>query len=67
MRTLKFMWKDAESIGGNCPALYQVEGGFVVQGKTLSDGEIAQLRDLGTDEVAVFVPANVLTRLASQK
>lgn len=66
MRTLKFMWKDESSIGGNCPALYEVEDGFVVQGKVLSVGETAQLRDLGDDEVAVFVPANVLDRLASR-
>ncbi|OJF14484.1 hypothetical protein [Couchioplanes caeruleus] len=66
MRTLKFMWKDSESVGGNCPALYEVEDGFVVQGKVLQPGEIAQLRDLGEDEVAVFVPANVLNRLASR-
>lgn len=67
MRTLKFMWKDADSIGGNCPALYEVEDGFVVQGKRLNAAESAQLRDLGNDEVAVFVPANVLTRLSSQR
>jgi hypothetical protein len=66
MRTLKFMWKDTESIGGNCPALYEVEDGFVVQGKVLPAGETAQLRDLGDDEVAVFVPANVLDRLANR-
>ncbi len=67
MRTLKFMWKDESSIGGNCPALYEVEDGYVVQGKVLSDGEASQLVDLGDDEVAVFVPANVLTRLASRE
>ncbi|RZU48584.1 hypothetical protein EV385_0301 [Krasilnikovia cinnamomea] len=66
MRTLKFMWKDGVSVGGNCPALYEVEDGYVVQGKVLGPGEIAQLRDLGEDEVAVFVPANVLDRLADR-
>lgn len=66
MRTLRFMWKDESSIGGNCPALYEVEDGFVVQGKMLSDNERSQLVDLGDDEIAVFVPANVLTRLATR-
>lgn len=66
MRTLKFLWKAGNSIGGNCPALYEVEDGYVVQGKVLADGETAQLRDLGDDEVAVFVPTDVLARLANR-
>lgn len=66
MRTLKFMWKDNTSVGGNCPALYEVEDGYVVQGKVLQPGETAQLRDLGDDEVAVFVPTNVLARMVNR-
>lgn len=66
MKTLKLLWKDASSIGGNCPTLYEVEGGYVVQGKVLDEGEKAQLIGLADDEIAVFVPANVLNRLAEQ-
>lgn len=60
---LSFMWKDGLSGTGNCPALYSVEGGYVVQGKALDGPTRAQLRDLGADEDGVFVPANVLDRL----
>lgn len=63
MRILRFMWKDTGSGGGGCPALYEVDGGYVVQGMVLDDGERAQLLELGQDESAVFVPANVLDRL----
>lgn len=66
MRDLKFLWKDSDSIGGSCPALYEVEGGFVVQGKALPPEERAQLRDVAEDELAVFVPTNVLSRLATR-
>jgi hypothetical protein len=64
MRNLTFMWKDSNSVTGDCPAVYQVEDGYVVQGKVLDPAELAQLRDQGPDETAVFVPANVLDRLA---
>jgi hypothetical protein len=60
---LEFMWKDDNSGGGGCPALYKTEGGYVVQGKTLDDETRAKLRQLADDEDAVFVPANVLDKL----
>lgn len=60
---LDFMWKTNGSNTGNCPALYKVDGGYVVQGKTLGDGTVAKLRDLGGDEGAVFVPDDVLDGL----
>ena len=60
---IKFMWKDRESNVGNCPAMYEAPGGYVVQGKLLDAETRAQLRDLGGDEGAVFVPANVIERL----
>jgi hypothetical protein len=60
---IRFMWKDQGSNIGDCPALYEVPGGYVVQGKALSDQTTGRLRDLGSDETAVFVPANVLDRL----
>jgi hypothetical protein len=60
---LTFMWKDNGSGGGGCPALYEVDGGYVVQGVQLDDETRAQLRQLAANEDAVFVPANVLDRL----
>lgn len=63
---LRFLWKDSGSDTGQCPALYEVEGGYVVQGKTLDAADTAQLRDLADDETAVFVPANVLDRLPAK-
>lgn len=60
---IRFMWKDADSNVGDCPAIYEAPGGYVVQGKFLDDVTRAQLRQVGTDETAVFVPANVLDRL----
>lgn len=71
MRELKFMWKDKGSANGDCPALYQVDGGHIVVGRLLSADEIAQVRavgeandsGIGDGETAVFLPANVLNRL----
>ena len=60
---IRFMWKDSGSNVGDCPAIYEAPGGYVVQGKKLDGETSAQLRDLGGDEIAVFVPANVLDRL----
>jgi hypothetical protein len=60
---ITFMWKDAGSGGGGCPALYEAPGGYVVQGVKLDERTRAQLRQLADGEDAVFVPANVLDRL----
>lgn len=60
---IEFMWKDSNSGGGGCPALYRAPGGFVVQGKRLDSETRAQLRQLLDDEDAVYVPDNVLDRL----
>ena len=60
---LTYMWKDENSHTGSCPALYSVEGGYVVQGVKLDDEARAQMRDLADNEDGVFVPANVLDRL----
>jgi hypothetical protein len=60
---IRFLWKDADSNVGGCPALYEAPGGYVVQGRLLDDETKARLRDLASDEDAVFVPANVLDRL----
>lgn len=60
---IRFMWKDSGSNTGNCPAMYEAPGGYVVQGKLLDAETRAQLRDLGGGETAVFVPANVIDRI----
>lgn len=60
---IEFMWKDGDSQGGGCPALYKTEGGYVVQGIKIDAATRAQLRQLADDEDGVFVPANVLDRL----
>ncbi len=61
--TIEFMWKTDSSNTGNCPALYRADGGFVVQGKRLSEEDTAKLRDLDAGETGVWVPADVLDRL----
>ncbi len=63
---LRFLWKDGASGAGDCPALYEAPGGYVVQGKILDADTRAQLRDFGADEDAIFVPADVLDRLADR-
>ena len=45
--------------------MYEVtsaEGGYVVQGKRLGLRDRRKLRDLGRDETAVWVPADVIDR-----
>ena len=59
------MWKDEASNVGNCPALYKAPGGYIVQGVKLSAEDRAKLRDLGSNEDGVFVPANVIDRIKS--
>ena len=63
MRKLTYLWKDSNSAQGNCPALYETDDGYVVQGVQLTADERAQLRNLADSEDAVFVPRNVLDRL----
>lgn len=63
---ITYLWKDTGSGGGGCPALYAAPGGYVVQGKALDDATRAKLRQLADDEDAIYVPANVLDRLADR-
>lgn len=69
---ITFMWKDANSWTGDCPALYKTNGGYFVQVKRVTDPEIrARLEALGrqndsalgADEDYGFVPANVIDRI----
>ena len=59
---IEFQWKTSGSATGSCPAQYKAPGGYVIQGKKIDAATRAQLRDLGTDEDAVFVPADVIDR-----
>lgn len=71
MRGLNFMWKDGNCANQDCSALYEVDGGHIVVGRLLTGDDLMQVQALGAannsgigdDEVAVFVPANVLGRL----
>jgi hypothetical protein len=60
---IEFMWKTGGSAVENCPALYRAPGGYVVQGKMLDAETRAQLRQLGSDEDGVFVPADVIDKI----
>lgn len=64
---ITFLWKDTGSGGGGCPSLSEAEmggrAGYVVNGALLDEATRAQIPHLGTDEAAVWVPANVLDRL----
>jgi hypothetical protein len=60
---IEFMWKTGDSAVENCPALYRAPGGYVIQGKVLDAETRAALRQLGGDEDAVFVPADVIDRI----
>jgi hypothetical protein len=68
---IRFMWKDGESGAGDCHAIYQVDGGYILVGDILGTDEISQVKAVGEDnnsgiaatETAMFVKANVLDRL----
>jgi hypothetical protein len=63
MRWLRYLWKDSNSVSGQCPALYETNGGYVVQGVKLGEADRQQLVNMADNEDAIFVPANVLDRL----
>lgn len=63
---LEFIRKTSESQGGNCPALYRAaNGNYVVQGWRLDEETAAQLRELGENESAVEVPADVIAGIVT--
>jgi hypothetical protein len=62
----EFMWKDKDSNVGDCPSLSRVikgPDGYVVVGKKVDAETRAQIPQVGDDEIAVFVPANVIDRI----
>lgn len=65
---LEFIRKWSESGTGNCPSLYRAENGnYVVQGWQLDEATRANLRDLGENETAVEVPADVIAGIVARE
>ncbi|MET7949410.1 hypothetical protein [Micromonospora sp. NPDC005324] len=65
---LEFIRKWSESGTGNCPALYRAENGnYVVQGWQLDEATRANLRDLGENETAIEVPADVIAGIVARE
>ena len=68
---IKFLWKTGESGNGDCPSIMQVDGGYVLVGKTLGNEALSQIHavgrannsGIGADETAVFLPADVIDRI----
>lgn len=61
---IEFLWKTADSGGGNCPSLSRVAGGYIVNGVPVDEETRATIpHAAAAGEVAVFVPADVLDRL----
>lgn len=64
---IEFLWKDDASNVGDCPSLSRgrLDGrdGYFVVGKQASQELRTQIPQVGADEVAVFVPANVIDRI----
>lgn len=63
MEFIEFLWKDADSNVGNCPSLSKARDGgrdgYIVVGKQAD----MQIPAMSEDEIAVFVPANVIDRI----
>jgi hypothetical protein len=60
------MWKDSQSGTGDCPSLNRVTDGppgYVIVGKPVDAETRAQISEVGEDELAVWVPLNVIDRM----
>lgn len=60
------LWKDATSNVGNCPSLSKVDGGFIAVGARVGEKTAARINatfGIAQEEVAIFIPDNVLDRL----
>ncbi len=63
---LEFIRKTANSVNGNCPAIYKNDSGnYVIQGWLVSDDVRAQLRDLADNEHAIEIPADVIAGIVA--
>ena len=61
---IKFMWKTKPPPSSNCPALStRPPAATSCRARCSTRQTRAQLRQLGGDEDAVFVPANVIDRI----
>jgi hypothetical protein len=68
---IKFLWKTGDSGNGDCPSIMQVDGGYILVGKNLSQDAVDQIHavgrannsGIGPDETAVFLPADVIDRI----
>lgn len=68
---IEWLWKTRGSGDGDCPSLMRADGGYVVVGRDLDADSVAQIRavgranhsGVGSDETAVFVPADVIDRI----
>lgn len=67
----RFMWKDENSGAGDCHAIYEVDGGYVLVGDVLDSEALAAVATVGREnnsgiaaaETGIFVKANVIDRL----
>lgn len=65
---IEFIRKTDSSGTGNCPAIYRAENGnYVIQGWMIDDETRAQLRDLGDNETAVEIPADVIAGIIAAR
>lgn len=63
---IQFLWKADGSGVGNCPSLSRVvgaPGGYVAVGKKIDAATRAQISEVGDDEIAVWLPADVIDRI----
>lgn len=62
---LEFLFKDADSGTGGCPAVYATDRDtYVVQGWNLPDGTV--LRDQAANESGVEVPSNIVEQIGER-
>lgn len=63
---IEFLFKTAESWSGNSPAVYKAKGergGYVIQGWSLDEATVAQLRNRAPGEIGIWVPDDIVEGL----
>ena len=62
---LTYLFKWRGSGGGNCPAVYDTDGGdLVIQGYDLASDEHTQLRNVAANERGVRIPYEMAEQIA---
>lgn len=62
---LTYLFKWRGSAGGNCPAVYDTDGGdLVIQGYDLTGDEAGQLRNVADNERGVRIPFEMAEQIA---